>query len=108
MKLATIIATAALAILAVSAFAQSNQSLTRAEVNDELVQVERAGYTPSMDRTTYPAEIQAVEAKVAAERPRLRRHCRRLVGIGQLPPRTYWQQCRDTGIPRPLSKTEHR
>ncbi|SAL83791.1 hypothetical protein AWB67_06505 [Caballeronia terrestris] len=45
MKLATIIATAALAILAVSAFAQSNQSLTRAEVNDELVQVERAGYT---------------------------------------------------------------
>ena len=67
MKLATIIATAALAIPAVSSFAQSNQPLTRAEVNAELVQVERAGYTPSMDRTTYPAEIQAAEAKVAAQ-----------------------------------------
>ena len=31
------------------------------------MQVERAGYNPSMDRTTYPAENQAAEAKVAAQ-----------------------------------------
>jgi hypothetical protein len=66
MKFASIIVAAALAIPAVS-FAQSNQALTRAEVKAQLVQVERAGYNPSMDRTTYPAEIQAAEAKVAAQ-----------------------------------------
>ncbi|WP_374730247.1 hypothetical protein [Caballeronia cordobensis] len=31
------------------------------------MQLERAGYNPSMDRTTYPAQIQAAEAKVAAQ-----------------------------------------
>ena len=66
MKLATIIVAAALAVPAVSSFAQS-QSLTRAQVKAELVQLERAGYNPSMDRTTYPAQIQAAEAKVAAQ-----------------------------------------
>jgi hypothetical protein len=65
MKLASIIVAAALAIPAVS-FAQS-QSLTRAEVKAQLVQVERAGYNPGMDHTTYPAEIQAAEARVAAQ-----------------------------------------
>jgi hypothetical protein len=39
--------------------------VTRAQVKAELVQLERAGYNPSMDRTTYPAQIQAAEAKVA-------------------------------------------
>ena len=58
MKLATIVVAAALAIPAVSSFAQS-QPLTRAQVKAELVQLERAGYNPSMDRVTYPAEIQA-------------------------------------------------
>jgi hypothetical protein len=67
MKLASIIVAAALAIPAVSSFAQSNQPLTRAEVKAELVQLERAGYNPSMDRTTYPVEIQAAEAKVTAQ-----------------------------------------
>ncbi|WP_250480790.1 DUF4148 domain-containing protein [Caballeronia sp. GAOx1] len=67
MKLASIIVAAALAIPAVSSFAQSNQPVTRAEVKAQLVQLERAGYNPSMDRTTYPAEIQAAEAKVAAQ-----------------------------------------
>jgi hypothetical protein len=65
MKLATIIVAAALAVPAVS-FAQ-NQPLTRADVKAQLVQVERAGYNPNADRTTYPAEIQAAEAKVSAQ-----------------------------------------
>ncbi|KIG04880.1 Protein of unknown function DUF4148 [Burkholderia sp. MR1] len=66
MKIATIIVAAALAIPAASSFAQS-QPVTRAQVKAELVQLEHAGYNPSMDRTTYPAQIQAAEAKVAAQ-----------------------------------------
>jgi hypothetical protein len=64
MKLASIIVAAALAIPAVSSFAQSNQPLTRAEVKAQLVQLEKAGYNPGQDRTTYPADIQAAQAKV--------------------------------------------
>jgi len=66
MKLATLIIAAALAVPAVSSFAQS-QSLTRAQVKAELVQLQRAGYNPSTERTTSPAEIQAAETKVAAQ-----------------------------------------
>ena len=57
---------AVLAVPAVS-FAQSNQPLTRAQVRAELVQLEKAGYSPSNSNDTeYPANIQAAEAKVAA------------------------------------------
>ena len=52
----------------VAAFAQSNQPVTRAQVRAELVQLEQTGSRPGQgDRTTYPAQIQAAEAKVAAE-----------------------------------------
>ena len=52
----------------VAVFAQSNQPLTRAEVKAQLVQLEQTGWRPGAgDRTTYPAQIQAAEAKVAAE-----------------------------------------
>jgi hypothetical protein len=52
----------------VASFAQSNQPLTRAEVRAQLVQLEKAGYSPSAsDNSTYPAQIQAAEAKVAAQ-----------------------------------------
>jgi hypothetical protein len=52
----------------VVSFAQSNQPLTRAEVRNQLVQLEKAGYNPSVsDDATYPADIQAAEARVAAE-----------------------------------------
>jgi hypothetical protein len=67
MKLASIIVAVTLAIPAVSSFAQSNQPLTRSEVKAQLVQVEQAGYNPSMDHTTYPASIQAAEARVAVQ-----------------------------------------
>lgn len=51
----------------VASFAQSNQPLTRAEVRSQLVQVEKAGYNPAAaDNATYPADIQAAEARVAA------------------------------------------
>lgn len=49
-------------------FAQtSNDPVTRAQVRSELVQLEHAGYKPS--RTKYPADIQAAEARVAAQNP---------------------------------------
>jgi hypothetical protein len=48
-------------------FAQSNGPVTRAQVRAELVQLERAGYHVGDGHTTYPAEIQAAEAKVAAQ-----------------------------------------
>lgn len=49
------------------AFAQSNGPVTRAEVRADLVAVEQAGYQPAVaSDATYPADIQAAEAKVAA------------------------------------------
>ena len=33
----------------------------------ELVQLERAGYNPASDQTTYPANIQAAQARVDAQ-----------------------------------------
>ncbi|MGF6239247.1 MULTISPECIES: DUF4148 domain-containing protein [Paraburkholderia] len=51
----------------VVSFAQSNQPLTRAEVRAQLVQLEKAGYRPGGDQATYPVQIEAAEARVAAE-----------------------------------------
>lgn len=48
-------------------FAQSNAPLTRAEVRADLVRVERAGYMPGTNDINYPSDIQAAEAKIAAQ-----------------------------------------
>ena len=69
----TILRRAALvaAILAVPTlgFAQTNTGLTRAQVRADLVRVEQAGYTPGAgDAIDYPANIQAVEAKISAQK----------------------------------------
>ena len=51
----------------VASFAQSNnQPLTRAQVRADLERVEKAGYNP-MDWLHYPENIQAAEARIAAE-----------------------------------------
>jgi Domain of unknown function (DUF4148) len=63
----TIAVAAVLAVPALS-FAQSSQPVTRAQVRAELVQLEKAGYSPSNSSDTqYPATIQAAEAKVHAD-----------------------------------------
>lgn len=49
-----------------ASFAQSAQPETRAQVRAELRQLEAAGLRPSGNDTLYPADIQAAEAKVAA------------------------------------------
>ncbi|HHL4083260.1 DUF4148 domain-containing protein [Burkholderia sola] len=55
-------------IVGQSAFAQSVAPLTRAQVRDELMRVEAAGYDPAKgDDGEYPADIQAAEAKLAEQ-----------------------------------------
>ena len=62
------VAIAAVLAAPVASFAQSSQPVTRAQVRAELVQLEKAGYNPAAsDDTTYPANIQAAEARVAAQ-----------------------------------------
>lgn len=49
-------------------FGQSSTGLTRAQVVAELVRLEQAGYDPSAgEDNSYPANLQAAEARVAAE-----------------------------------------
>jgi Domain of unknown function (DUF4148) len=57
---------AALIAAPVASFAQSSQSVSRAQVHAELAQLEKAGYDPR-DWVHYPENIQAAEAKVAAQ-----------------------------------------
>lgn len=61
------VAIAAALVVPVASFAQANQPVTRAQVRAELVQLEKAGYNPASDYTDYPANIQAAEARVAAQ-----------------------------------------
>lgn len=58
------IAAVALAFAApVASFAQSNQPLTRAEVREQIVQLEKAGYNPNViSDSKYPADVQAAES----------------------------------------------
>jgi hypothetical protein len=57
---------AALVAAPVASFAQSSQSVSRAQVRAELAQLEKAGYDPH-DWIHYPENLQAAEAKVAAQ-----------------------------------------
>ena len=51
-----------------TAFSQSNQPVTRAQVRTELIQLENAGWKPTVGRDPhYPDDIQAAEARVAAQ-----------------------------------------
>src|ERR1700733_538134 len=63
------VAIAAILATPVASFAQSNsQPVTRAQVRAELMQIEQAGYSPARGRDPYyPEDIQAAEAKVAAQ-----------------------------------------
>lgn len=62
-----VVVTATFAVSA-AVFAQSNQPLTRAQVREQLVQVEQAGYNPSRSNPAeYPTNLQAAEARVASQ-----------------------------------------
>jgi hypothetical protein len=66
----TAVTAAAVAILSapLASFAQTNAPLTRAQVRAELIQLEKAGYQPNADEATYPAQLQAAEARVNEQR----------------------------------------
>jgi hypothetical protein len=71
-SLAYAVVTASLFAVPLASFAQStqptNEPLTRAEVKAQLEQLEQAGYNPSASNdANYPEEIQAAEARVAAQ-----------------------------------------
>lgn len=62
------LAIAAMIAVPATSFAQpENPAKTRAEVRNELIQIEKAGYKPSMARSTqFPENLQAAQARVAA------------------------------------------
>ncbi|WP_345815016.1 DUF4148 domain-containing protein [Paraburkholderia sp. PREW-6R] len=51
----------------VVSFAQSNQPLTRADVRNQLVQLEKNGYNPVGDHATYPNNLETAQARVDAQ-----------------------------------------
>jgi hypothetical protein len=68
------VAIAAILAAPAAAFAQaadtSQQPITRAEVKNQLIQLEQAGYNPAdANDPNYPADIQAAERRVQAENP---------------------------------------
>lgn len=65
------VAIAAVLAAPVASFAQSSQQpATRAEVKNELIQMEQAGYNPATSNdVTYPADAQAAEQRIQAQNP---------------------------------------
>jgi hypothetical protein len=64
-KAVVVIGAFAAPVAPVVSFAQSTEPVTRAQVRAELVALEQTGWHPGDGRTTYPADIQAAEAKLA-------------------------------------------
>ncbi|MEC5408628.1 DUF4148 domain-containing protein [Paraburkholderia sp. MPAMCS5] len=65
------VAIAAALAAPVASFAQSSQQpVTRAEVRNQLIQLEQAGYNPAVSNDPdYPADVQAAERQVQAQNP---------------------------------------
>ncbi|MDE1180931.1 DUF4148 domain-containing protein [Paraburkholderia sp.] len=61
---AAVVATIAIPVFS---YAQSSQTLTRAQVRSELVQLEKAGYNPNVDED-YPGDLQHAELTVANQK----------------------------------------
>ncbi|MFD1557528.1 DUF4148 domain-containing protein [Paraburkholderia silviterrae] len=62
------IAIAAALIAPAASFAQTDTTITRAQVRAELIQLESNGYhVGDGDQTRYPAPIQAAESRIAAK-----------------------------------------
>ncbi|MEM5369144.1 DUF4148 domain-containing protein [Paraburkholderia azotifigens] len=54
-------------LLPLAAYAQSTAPLTRAEVRQQIIEIENAGYNPSTsDSTAYPENIQAAQKRLDA------------------------------------------
>jgi hypothetical protein len=66
MKLVQSLVVAALVAVPALSFAQSNDTLTRAQVRAELVQLQQAGYNPASDNAQYPNNIEAAQMRLDA------------------------------------------
>ncbi|WP_091779458.1 DUF4148 domain-containing protein [Paraburkholderia steynii] len=63
----SVAAVSAALLLPLAAFAQSSAPLTRAEVRQQVIELENAGYNPSTsDSTAYPENIQAAQRRLDA------------------------------------------
>lgn len=88
MKTRTLIQAAMIAAVAVApalSFAQTdtNGPVTRAQVRQELIDLEKAGYNPATaNEDTYPADIQAAEARVQAQHEYAKAHPEDGTGYG--------------------------
>jgi hypothetical protein len=60
-------AVAAAVVVPTLSFAEASQPLTRAQVRHELIELEQAGYNPTMNDTQYPQDIQQAEARLHAK-----------------------------------------
>jgi hypothetical protein len=58
---------AAFLAVPIASFAQQNGPVTREQVRAELIQLQQAGYNGNASDTTYPADLQAALARVAAQ-----------------------------------------
>lgn len=65
------VAVAAVLVAPVASFAQSSQQpVSRADVRNELIQLEQAGYNPAASNdVSYPADVQAAERRIEARNP---------------------------------------
>lgn len=48
-------------------FAQENAPITRAQIRNEIVRLEKSGYSPAGSDIDYPANVQAAEARADDE-----------------------------------------
>jgi len=64
-RIQTLMIACALAAPALASAQSTNGPVTRAEVHSDLVRIQQAGYDPARQDPSYPADIQAAEAKIA-------------------------------------------
>jgi hypothetical protein len=49
-------------------FAGADDSVSRTQIRAELAEIQRAGYVPTSEQASYPANFQAAIARVSSER----------------------------------------
>jgi len=63
-RLHAVVVAAVLAVPAIASAQPTHAGLTRAQVRADLAQLESAGYNPHRGPVSYPADIEAAEAKL--------------------------------------------
>jgi hypothetical protein len=58
----------ALLLTPISSFAGTDDSVSRTQIRAELAEIQRAGYVPTSEQASYPANFQAAVTRVSSER----------------------------------------